>query len=38
MELIVCFGDGSPKPITGCFCGRSTSNANKAGFLELDAA
>lgn len=37
MELVVRFG-GTPKSITGCFCGRSTSNGNEVGLLDLDAA
>ncbi|MCT8330813.1 hypothetical protein [Albidovulum sediminis] len=29
---------GSPKSTTGCFCDRSTGDANEVGFLDVDAA
>lgn len=38
MALIVRLGGEPPKSITGCYCCRSTSNANEVGFLDLDAA
>jgi len=37
MELIVRFGGGAPRSITGCFCGRSASYSNEVLFLDLDA-
>jgi exodeoxyribonuclease I len=38
MALIERFGGGPPRATIGCYCGSSVSNANQAGFFDLEAA